>query len=268
MSRTKKYAFLGVGNMASAIIEGMKTDNICLYDCDEKKYDSFSDKPYVKARCAADAVSYADYVILAVKPQNIRELLNDIRNSEVMLDGKVFVSIAAAVPIDYICSQLGSQVPVIRTIPNTPLLIGSGVTALCRNELVETQAFNDIMTMFSSRGIVFEIPENKMNTIIAVTSSSPAYVYLFIKAIADVAAASGIDNPDILTIVADTVIGAAEMIKHSILPPDELIRAVTSSKGTTEKALNVLNESGFTEIIAEAMRACTDRADEISAELH
>lgn len=267
MSKIKKYAFLGVGNMASAIIGGMNTDFICLYDRDEQKYIAFSDKPYLKTHSAAEAVAYADYIILSVKPQNFEELLNEIKESGISLKGKVFVSIAAAVSTGYICRLLACDVPVIRTMPNTPLLIGRGVTALCRNEQVTAETFDDIKALFASNGTTFELPEEKMNTIIAATASAPAYVYLFIKSISDAAIASGIDNPDILTIIADMVIGAAEMIKHSPMTPDELIRAVTSPNGTTERALSVLNERNFTGIISDAMNACTARAEEIDANM-
>lgn len=265
MSKQKKFAFLGVGNMASAIIGGMNTDLICLYDRDIQKYAALSDKPYITAACAAEAVTYADYIILSVKPQNFDELLTEIKDSGCSLDGKIFVSIAAAVSIAYICSKLGRDVPVVRTIPNTPLLIGCGVTALCRNEQVTDDIFFDINELFSSNGATFELPEDKMNTVIAVTSSAPAYVYLFIKALTDAAAASGIDRPDMLKFIADMVIGSAEMIKRSPMSPDELIRAVTSPNGTTERAMRMFAERDFTGIIADAMDACTARAEEIAA---
>ncbi len=267
MSKSKKYAFLGVGNMASAVIGSMDTDLICLYDVDKQKYSAFSGKPYVCAESAAEAVTYADYIVLSVKPQNFAGLLDEIRESGIGLGAKVFVSIAAAVSTEYISRRLGTDVPVIRTMPNTPLLIGRGVTALCRSGGVTEEAFRDITALFASGGTVFELPESKMNTVIAATSSAPAYVYLFIKAIADAAAASGIDRPDILTIVSDMVAGAAEMIKRSPLTPDELIRAVTSPNGTTERAMRVLKENNFTGIISEAMTACTDRAEEIAADM-
>ena len=260
-----KFAFLGVGNMASAIIGGMNTDLICLYDRDMQKYAAFSDKPYITAACAADAVAYADYIVLSVKPQNFDEILTEIKSSGCSLDGKVFVSIAAAVSIDYICGKLSRDVPVVRTMPNTPLLIGYGVTALCRNDQVTGDDFADITALFSSNGATFELPEDKMNTVIAATSSAPAYVYLFIKAITDAATASGIDRPDMLGFIADMVIGSAEMIKRSPMSPDELIRAVTSPNGTTERAMKIFKERGFTDIIADAMDACSERAEEIAA---
>lgn len=267
MSDIKKFAFLGVGNMASAIINGMKTDMICLYDRDKQKYNAFFNKPYLKAQSASEAVAYADYVILAVKPQNFEELLNEIKTDRVKLDNKVFISIAAGISTDHICHLLGQEVSVIRTMPNTPLLICRGVTALCRNQRVTEDEYRVIEAMFSTNGITFELPEDKMNAVIAATSSAPAYVYLFIKAIKDTATASGIDNPDLLNIIAEMVIGAAEMIKCSSLTPAELIKAVSSPNGTTERALSVLNDHHFAKIISEAMNACTARAEEIAANI-
>lgn len=264
----KKFAFLGVGNMAGAIIRGMDGAGIPrgavrLFDRDVSKYEPY-DGGYVKTSSACEAVSDADYVFLAVKPQGFSVPLAELRDGGASLDGKVVVSIVAGVPIERICAALGRETACVRTMPNTPLLVGRGVTALTRNALVSDSDFENIKAVFRASGSVTELPEDKLNAVISATSSAPAYVYLFIKAITDSAAAQGLNGADMLPLVCDMVDGSAEMLRSTGKTPAELIRMVTSPGGTTERAMKVLNESDFTGIIDRAMRACTERAEELS----
>ncbi len=262
----KKYSFIGAGNMAYAMIGGMDGADVTVYDKMTSQYEKFGGRVKT-AKSAADAVKTADYVVLAVKPQNFKELLKELRENGVSLDGKTFVSIAAGVKTESICEGLGRDVPVIRTMPNTPLLIGKGVTALSRNALVTDEAFGEIDAMFSSVGVTIELPEDKMNTVIAATSSAPAYIYYIIDSICEEARAEGLDIPEITRAVCEMVKGSADMVMTSGRTPKELIKMVTSPNGTTERAMNVLYESNVSETIAEAMKACTKRAFELSDEL-
>ena len=259
----KKLAFLGAGNMAFAIIKGLQNADVTVYDKIMSQYDKF-DKTVKFASSAPEAVADADYIFLAVKPQNFPELLEELRSSGVNTDGKTFVSIAAGISCDSICRNLGRQVAVIRTMPNTPLMIGKGVTALSRNQLVLDTDFENIVNTFALLGKTMILPENKMNAVIAATSSAPAYVYHFIDAICKEAKKEGIDTPELLTVVCAMVSGSAEMLMSTEKSPEELIKMVTSPKGTTEKAMNVLYDEGFADMLARAMRACTERAEELS----
>lgn len=272
----KKLAFIGVGNMACAILSGVtSTDsparidesNIALFDIDKAKYAAYSDKSFMLTDTPADAVRFADYIVLAVKPQNYKTLLGELRECNISTDGKVFISLAAGIPISSICDALGRNVAVVRTMPNTPLLAGFGVTALCRNDMVGDGDFSEIRAIFDSRGMTAVLPESDMNKIISATSSSPAYVYSFIKAIYDGATAQGLENDDLLEMICRTVIGSAEMVLRSTKPLDELIRMVTSPRGTTERALEVLKSHDLSGTVALAMKKCTERADELSKEL-
>lgn len=259
----KKLAFLGAGNMAFAIVGGLKNADITVYDKITSQYDKF-DSSVNRADSASEAVRDADYIFLAVKPQNFPELLGELRESGVVLDGKTFVSIAAGISCESICRNLGKTVAVIRTMPNTPLLIGKGVTALSRNDAVSDEAFEEIKAAFDSLGKTLILPEDKMNAVIAATSSAPAYVYHFIDAICKEARAEGVDTPELLTAVCAMVSGSAEMLMSTGKAPEELIKMVTSPKGTTERAMNVLYEEGFVDTVARAMQACTERAEELS----
>lgn len=260
----KNIAFLGAGNMAGAIIGGLagKDDiKISLYDKNPAQYARYEGKGYAFHSTAADAVKSADFVVLAVKPQNFAELADMLGG--ISLDGKVFISIMAGVTIARITELLGC-VAVIRTMPNAPLMIGMGVTALTRNTLVGDADFEFAKQMFYVLGEVLVIDESQMNAIICVTGSAPAYVYAFIRAICDGAAEHGFDPDEMLGTVCSMVEGSAKMLRTSGKTPDELISLVASKGGTTEAALAVLCERGFEDALRDAMKACTKRADELS----
>jgi len=259
------FAFIGVGNMASAIINGMKDDaKIYLYDKFPGKAELFVGERFEIVSSCSEAVKKADFIVLSVKPQNFDEVLTEIKDSAQDLFGKTFISIAAGISISRIVSYLGSDSAVIRTMPNTPLMVGMGVTALTRNENVTDEKFESIVALFGSLGKTTVIDESDMNKIISATSSSPAYVYLFIKALYDGAVAQGLDPDTMLELICGAVCGSAEMVLKSGKTPTELIRAVTSPNGTTERALDVLYKGDFEKLIHDAMYACTKRADELS----
>ncbi len=263
-----KFAFLGTGNMAGAIIRSMNgdytPDRIVLFDKDSSKYDAYRQEAYILCSSASEAVELADYIFLSVKPQNFTELLSEIRKSGISLENKTFISIAAGITTNFICEKLNEEVPVIRTMPNTPLLVGKGVTALSKNQYVNEKVFKNVCALFANSGTSFTLPEEKMNDIIAVTSSSPAYVFLFIKSMYDTALEMGFENKDLLEIICKMVIGSTELMLKTGKTPDELITMVKSPKGTTEQALNVFSENNFEEIIKNAMIKCSMRAEELS----
>jgi pyrroline-5-carboxylate reductase len=145
------------------------------------------------------------------------------------------------------------------------MLIGQGVSVICRADDVATEAFGFVKSMFEASGAVTVIDEAEMNRIISVTSSSPAYVFAFIDAICEGARAQGLDGEALLTAVCDMVIGSAMLLKQDSLTPAEQIKRVTSKGGTTERAMNVLYERNMTAMVVDAMKACTARAEEMSA---
>jgi len=264
----KTISFIGTGNMAFAIIGGLTSDNsslsvpksqITLFDANVSQYDKF-EGDFNIATSIADAMK-SDIIFLAVKPQNYSTVLSEINGTN--LSGKIIISIAAGISTDYIESMVG-QCAIVRTMPNTPLLVGKGLTALCRNKHVSDLDFDLVEQIFAASGTTIRIEESQMNKIIPATSSSPAYVFLFIKAICDGAVAQGLECDDIRKAVCDAVIGSATLARESLLSLDELIRMVTSPKGTTEQAMNVFYSNGFENIVAKAMNACLKRADELS----
>ena len=148
-------------------------------------------------------------------------------------------------------------------MPNTPMLIGMGVSAICRANDVPPEDFAFAQAMFEASGSVTVIDESDMNAIISVTGSSPAYVFAFIQAICEGAKAQGLDGDALLGSICDVVIGSATLLKSGSLTPEEQIKVVTSKGGTTERAMNVLNERDMTAMVMDAMKACTARAEEM-----
>ena len=262
----KNILFIGAGNMASAIAGGIvkskfvEPTNVYLFDKNIEQYSKF-DSNCNQSIDLQDSFNKADYVFLSVKPQNIKEVLSEI--SKYDYQDKIFISICAGITIDSIEKML-PKAQIIRTMPNAPLQIGLGVTAVCRNSLVNDDDFEYVKSVFSSSGYVTEIEEKDINSLTAITSSSPAYIYLFAKGMLEGAKKLNFNYDDTLKMICATLIGSANMILSSNKSVDDLITMVKSPKGTTEQALNVFDDNNFTEIICKAMDACTKRAEELS----
>ncbi len=276
----KTLTFIGVGNMAGAILQGITAEscpvripyeNIVLYDILEEKLTAYTSLGCRCAKSIADAVEKADMIVLSVKPQQYGDVLREIRASGHALLGRTFISLAAGVDTSTISDALGGAA-VIRTMPNTPLLIGEGMTALCRNEAVDDTAFREVYEMFASRGRVIELDESNMNRIIAVNSSAIACFYRMIRALSHVegteAELPGVDEKTLRIAAAQAALGAAQMaLQKEEFTMDELIAMVTSYKGTTEQMMLTFDREDFDGMVCRAMQACTRRADELGEAL-
>ncbi len=267
----RKTAVIGVGNMASAIIGGIiasglgEYSDLVLYDKLAEKLSPFAEKGSCVADSIRSAVESAECVLLAVKPQNLAEVGAEL--AEVDLSGKLFISILAGMSTEIIAKKLAQDVAIVRVMPNTPLQIGLGVTALAKNARVSDAEFDFACRIFETSGMILKLDESQMNTVICVNGSSPAYFYYFIDAMVKSAKAQGLECDGIVEAVCRTVIGSAEMLMRSGKTPEELIRAVTSPKGTTERAMNELRDSDVAGAIDRAMKACTARAEEMAREM-
>ena len=276
----RKIAFIGVGNMASAIISGITSrecdpvswSDIVLYNRHTEKILKYSEFGACIADSLEKAVEAASCVMLCVKPQNFSDVLPAISKCK-NIKNKLFVSIAAGVTTEAI-SEFVDGAAIVRVMPNTPMIIGKGVSAISRNNAVSDDDFAFVCDIFSSAGRVMVISETEMNGIISVTGSSPAYVFMLIKAMYDGAAAQGLlksdGNPmgleekELIDSICDTIIGSAELMKAGNKTPDEQISTVASKGGTTERALAELERYRFCEAVSSAMEKCTQRADELS----
>jgi len=260
-------SFIGVGNMGGAILGGIlnsgvfSAGNICLYDTLPEKCAPYLARGCKTAASPAEAVKASDCVLLAVKPQQMDALLQEIRDFSA---GKLFISIAAGVTLERICRALPGAC-VVRVMPNTPLLAGEGVSALCRADNVNEEDYALAMRIFSASGMAFETEEALINPVTALTSSSIAYFARFIGDMCDWAKANGFsDDRQTLEMVCRSAAGCAKLLTETDFDPRSLERAVTSPNGTTERAMAVFNEYHLENIIREAMDACRNRADELS----
>lgn len=264
-----KIGFIGAGNMATAIAFGLLgtgfvPSDIYIFDTDAEKLKKFSDKGIVALDDSESLTSMSDVIVLAVKPQNYREVLEVIKDSADAT--KTFVSIAAGITIDFVRDALSLDCPVVRVMPNTPLLINKGATALCPSDNVSDEVLVEVQRMFSSGGVVEMFTEDKMDAIISVNGSSPAYFYLFAKVMADYAESVGIERDKAMKLICASMEGSAEMLRSSGDDADTLIKKVSSKGGTTIAALNVFYENSIEETVKSAMSACTKRAGELAAE--
>ncbi len=264
----RTIAFIGVGNMAGAIIGGMLKSgavdypHLILSDRFADKCAAYVEQGAVLAATPAEAAAKADCVVLSVKPQNFAEILPELALVE-SIEKKLIITIAAGISSETVKTALHGA-PVVRVLPNTPMLIGLGVSVICRADDVSPADFDFVCKIFEASGSVQVIDEADMNRIISVTSSSPAYVFAFIDAIRAGAAAQGLDGDAMLGSICDVVIGAATLLKNGGLTPGEQISRVTSKGGTTEQAMRVLSEQDMEATVVAAMKACTARAEEMS----
>ncbi|MDE7289146.1 MAG: pyrroline-5-carboxylate reductase [Oscillospiraceae bacterium] len=271
--------FIGAGNMGFAIIKGIYGSGLC--ENDRVKMHAFSRTIFLYAYdpnnemikrlnefgvspCASEAelVEKCDYVFLAVKPQQLETVLDNAKKA--FTDKKVIISICAGITAEYIQSKTVADAKVVLVMPNTPLLLGEGASALSRNSKVTEDEFDFVKGIFASCGKAAVVPENKMKEIIAINGSSPAFIYLFAKAFIDYADKEGIDPAAAKELFAQSLVGSAKMITDSGYTIDELIKMVSSPGGTTLAGLDELYSGKLEDTVKKACESCTRRAYELS----
>jgi len=264
-------SFIGAGNLAEAIIYALVSKlnikDISIIDKNEEQYKRYEklNLKFIYNYNLCEILN-GDIIFLLIKPANFAELLQDIKNLGLDLSNKIFVSTAAGISMSYIQEKIGQQAAVVRTMPNTPVFVGKGMIAMCKNDSASEADFEKICGIFKAMGGIIILPEDRMNDIIAVNGSSPAYIYLFAEAMLKGAAELGFDEREIYPVILQTLAGSLDMLITSGKMPGELIKAVASPKGTTEKALESFRMDDFTGIVKKAMIACANRADEIAEE--
>ena len=260
-----QLGLIGAGNMGMAIVQGAVTKQILsaneigIIDHHQHNLEKGRQLGFTLFEDEMQCAEHCSMLMLAIKPQGFEELLSNLK---AMKNQPVFISIAAGISIDYI-QRFFPQAKVIRVMPNTPLMIGEGATALCRSESVSDDEFNTIQDLFSGLGKCCEIKEDKMNAIIAVSGSTPAYVYYFIECLARDAQTQGIDYDLALMLAAQTFVGAAKLLLQDGRSAEELIDMVCSKGGATIQAMHVLQSRKINEILHEANVAAIKRAEEL-----
>ena len=270
----KKIAFIGTGNMSYAIIGGMiksgfEPNNIIATNRNTEKLTKVANDFSVQTTTDnIDALMNADVIVLSVKPQMMGQLCHTLQAAEVDLSDKLFISVAAGITISRLHDMLGQPVKVVRCMPNTPSLLGLGVSGLFAAE-ISTQERELVEQIFSSTGITIWVDnEAKINDIIAVTGSSPAYFFLFMEAIEEKARMLGFNAEQARALVQQTALGAAKMAASQPEVSISQLRAnVTSKGGTTHAAIEHLKENQLHNTVADAMDACIIRAQQMEQEL-
>ncbi|MDR0903755.1 MAG: pyrroline-5-carboxylate reductase [Ruminococcus sp.] len=261
----ESIGFIGAGNMGSAIIKGIQNSlpqvEIFAYEPNLERVEQLKNNKVGILKCEADVLDRCKYVVLAVKPQTLPEVLGKIKDN--ITSETVLVSICAGISGEFIENAIGKSAKIILVMPNTPLMVGEGATALSRLPGVKDDEFAFIKSVFDASGKTAEIPPDKMKEIICINSSSPAFIYLFAKPFIDYAEENGISADAAKLLFSQTLIGAAKMIKDSGYTIDELIKMVSSPGGTTLAGLSALYDGKFTEAITDACRRCTNRAYEL-----
>jgi len=260
--------FIGAGNMATAIIKGLiksgmfKPEQIYASARTQKSLDKISEDCCINTSLHnSEVAKKADIIVLAIKPFMFAEVLPQIASE--IDDSKLVISIAAGKSMAQISELLGKDCRIIRSMLNTPALVGEAMSALCVNEKVseEDKAFG--LKMFESFGEAEYISETLMDAVVGVSGSSPAYVYMFIEALADAAVADGMPRAQAYKFAAQSVLGSAKMVLETGTHPGALKDAVCSPGGTTIEAVASLEKNGFRSAIIEAARACTAKSKQL-----
>ncbi len=259
-----KLGFIGTGNMGGAILKGYVKANpaaageVSGVNRSQEKIRTLVEELGIKnAGSIEQLVAGSDLIVVGVKPVMFEGVLAEMKPA--MKPEKVVVSIAAGITMEYIEKALTGKVKVVRAMPNTPALVGEGMTGLCRNENVTDEEFDQVMEVFSAVGKAAEVSEGLMDAVGAVSGASPAYVYLFIEALADGGVAEGMYRPQAYEFAAQSVLGAAKMVLETGQHPGALKDAVCSPGGSTIEAVRSLEKNGMRHAVMEAVKAAADK---------
>lgn len=267
--KNSTIAFIGGGNMASSLIGGLINAG-----CDATKiYVSEPDETQMNKLCSTyhiqpcsdneQGLKLATLVVFAVKPQLIQEISQEISNT--MQQCKpLLISIAAGVRESHIQKWLGGNIPIVRTMPNTPALIQTGATGLYANDFVEPYQKELAESVMRAVGITHWVNEEQhLDSITAISGSGPAYFFYFMEAIQKKAISLGLSPEGARLLTLQTAFGAAKLAMESVEDCHVLRERVTSPGGTTEKAINSFEEAGLQEIIDNAINAAYERSVEL-----
>ena len=258
-----KLGFIGTGNMASAIMGGIigkkmiSAEEIIGADLLESGREKVKEQFGIQVtEMNQEVVEKAEVIILSVKPQFYEEVINQIKDC--VKKEQIIITIAPGKTLAWLAEKFGKEVKIVRTMPNTPALVGEGMTAMCPNEYMEKEEIEYVKQLLESFGRVEVVPERLMDVVVSVSGSSPAYVFMMIEAMADAAVSGGMPRAQAYQFAAQAVYGSAKMVLETGKHPGELKDMVCSPAGTTIEAVRTLEEMGFRSSIIEAMKVCEE----------
>lgn len=263
-----KIGFIGLGNMAKAIIGGMLKNQIVTPDTVIGTAKTEATREAVRSAYGigirdtnAGVVKETDVIILAVKPQFLQEVIEEIRGD--MMADTLVISIVAGKTMEWIEEAFERKIKLVRCMPNTPALVGAGCTGVCANDRVEQGEIDFTLKLAESFGRAYLVPERLMDAVGAVSGSSPAFVFMFIEAMADAAVAAGMTRAQAYEFAAQAVCGSAKLMLESGRHPGELKDMVCSPGGTTIQGVRVLEEKGFRGAVIDALTAAVEQSKKL-----
>ncbi|MHC0038024.1 pyrroline-5-carboxylate reductase [Pseudoneobacillus sp. C159] len=265
----QRVGFIGCGKMAQAMMEGMirskivQPEAIMASALTEATLRSVKEKYKIQVSANnIEVVQHADILILAIKPNIHEAILKEIAG--VMDERKILITIAAGISLEYIESFFPTKMKVVRAMPNTPSLVGEGMSAICHTQQVNGEDLEKVLLLFNSFGKTEVMVEALMDAIPAISGSSPAYVYMFIEALADGGVKQGIPRKQAYKLAAQAVLGAAKMVLETERHPGELKDDVCTPGGATIEAVAALEQEKFRSAILTAMDQCTKKAKQLA----
>lgn len=260
-----KLGFIGCGNMAGAMMGGVIKNGIF------RPEDVYGSDLYAPSRNKVaelygvnvtennlEVVDNTDVIVLAVKPQYYESVIEEIRDH--VKSEQIIITIAPGKTLAWLEEKFGKEVKLVRTMPNTSAMVGEAMTGVCHNGHVTKEEIEFACKILNGFGEAEVLPENLMDVVVAVSGSSPAYVFMFIEAMADAAVAGGLPRYLAYKFAAQAVLGSAKMVLETGMHPAELKDMVCSPGGTTIKAVEVLERKGLRSAVIEAMEKCTEVA--------
>ena len=260
----KTIGFIGCGNMAQAMIVGIiksklvSSEKVIVSNPSNVNLNKVKEKYNILVTNSnVDVAKFSDIVMLAVKPNKYFEVIDEIK--PYLKKDVVIVTIAAGITLDHMSNALGEAAKVIRTMPNTPALVGAGMSALCANRNITKEELQEVVNIFESFGKIEILRENLIEIVPAVSGSSPAYVYMFIEALGDGAVLQGMPREKAYRMAAQAVLGAAKMVLETGQHPGKLKDDVCSPGGTTIEAVYTLEVNNFRGSVISAMESCSNK---------
>ena len=270
MFKDRRIAFIGAGNMASALIHGLSSSGVAVREqivATDVRAEALAElharHGIVTTPDNGAAASSADLLVLCVKPQVLPAVLSELRGH--VAETALVVSIAAGVPTAVIERGLGAGVRVVRAMPNTPALVLAGATAIAAGSAATADDLALARALFASVGVVEEVQEPLLDAVTGLSGSGPAYVFLLVEAMTQAGVQVGLSASTSAALAAQTVYGAAKLLHESGESPEALRRKVTSPGGTTQAGLERLAERGFADVLRDAVERATARAKELGA---
>ena len=264
-----KIGFIGYGNMASAMVKGLSISryfnmtNVYVTDIDEeKKLAARKETGAAIQYSGKELAEFVDFLVLAVKPHQYKAVIDEIKDK--LSPTTVIISIAAGLTIKTLESYFEKPVKLVRAMPNTPAMVGTGMTALALNMKMSEAALRKLKSIFNAFGQLEIIDESLMDAAIVTSGSAPAYIYMMIEAMITGGMREGMTREVATTFTVQAVLGAAKMVRETGKNPNDLRDAVCSPNGTTIEAVNYLNDHHFGEIVQNAMNACAEKSREMS----